>query len=252
MVPCPWFPAAAELCRAHPTVDMGVHLTLNAEWSTYRWGPVGDRNPATGLLDQDGYFHATTEAAVAGGDPAAVAVELAAQVARAAAAGIDITHVDSHMGTVLAAPFLPAYIATARTARLPFFFPAPTAASERRAGLPPAQVAALVEQGGQLAAAGVPLFDALVALPLDDPTDHVAVARKLIDDLQPGLTVLLLHPAQDTPELRALAPDWRCRVANYQALCSPDLRAHIRQAGVQIIGYRPLRDLVRTTGTAPG
>ena len=31
MVPCPWFPLAAAFCREHPTVDMGVHLTLNCE-----------------------------------------------------------------------------------------------------------------------------------------------------------------------------------------------------------------------------
>jgi hypothetical protein len=57
--------------------------------------------------------------------------------------------------------------------------------------------------------------------------------------------VLILHPAQDTPELRALAPDWRSRVANYQAFLSDELRDHVRQSGVQVIGYRPLRDALR-------
>src|SRR5512133_3741046 len=32
MAPCGWFPAAAAFCRAHPGIDMGVHLTLNSEW----------------------------------------------------------------------------------------------------------------------------------------------------------------------------------------------------------------------------
>jgi len=37
MVPCPWARDAAAMYRGE---DVGVHLTLNAEWDTYRWGPI--------------------------------------------------------------------------------------------------------------------------------------------------------------------------------------------------------------------
>ena len=57
MVPCPWFPAVAQMCRENPGMDIGVHATLNAEWTAYRWGPVSTRDLASGLLDADGYFH---------------------------------------------------------------------------------------------------------------------------------------------------------------------------------------------------
>ena len=57
MVPCPWFPEVAALCRSRPGIDMGVHLTLNSEWDSYRWGPISTRDPASGLLDEEGYFY---------------------------------------------------------------------------------------------------------------------------------------------------------------------------------------------------
>jgi len=71
------------------------------------------------------------------------------------------------------------------------------------------------------------------------------------DELRPGLTMLILHPAQDTPELRAISPDWRSRVANYQACLSSELRDYVRQSGVQVIGYRPLREALRAGAREP-
>src|SRR5689334_8557163 len=141
MVPCPWFPAVAALCRAHPEIDMGVHLTVNSEWESYRWGPISTRDPATGLLDGDGYFHGWPPATLAQAQPAAVAAEMRAQVARAQAAGIEPTHVDSHMGTVLRPPFLADYGAVAEEQRLPLLFVGGHAERLRAAGLSPEQVA---------------------------------------------------------------------------------------------------------------
>ncbi len=247
MVPCPWFLQTAAFCRDNPTIDMGVHSTVNCEWKTYRWGPISTRDPASGMLDEQGYFHRFPPMTEQQADPQAVAAELRMQVAWARQAGIDSTHVDAHMGSVMAAPFIRSYMEVALENRLPLLMPNREGAVRLRAlGMGPESSAKATEDvWAELEARGIPLFDDVTGLPLDDPTDHVAAAKKLIDNLQPGLTMLLLHPAQDTPELRAIAPDWPGRVANYAACMSPELRDYIRQSSVQVIGYRPLRELIR-------
>lgn len=241
MVPCPWFPQTALFCREHSDVDMGVHLTLNSEWDTYRWGPISTRDTASGMLDEQGYFYNTTEETVKRANPAAAAIELKAQLDRAIAQGIDVTHVDSHMGTVTYKPFLQLYIDLALEYKLPLFLLRGTSTSLSRYGIEPA----LVEQMNELEERGMPLFDAITMMPLDDPTDNIGKAKALIDGLEPALTYMILHPSVDTPEIRGCAPDWPSRVANYAALSSLELLAYVKQSGVHVIGYRPLRDLVR-------
>ncbi|MEW5871929.1 MAG: polysaccharide deacetylase family protein [Chloroflexota bacterium] len=245
MVPCPWFPAVAAYCRAHPQVDMGVHITLNSEWDAYRWGPVSTRDPATGLLDEEGYLHRSQSAVQQHADPGAVQAEVQAQVQRALAAGIDPTHVDTHMGTVAHPKFIPAYVQLAVQFRLPIMIPRHDQAGYQALGMD-AETAALAAQFVlALEAQGIPLLDKHVGLPLDQPTERIQQAKAALSDLSPGLTHFIIHPSIDTPELRAITPDWPSRVADYHAFKSEELRQFVKESGIHVIGYRLLRDLMR-------
>src|SRR2546421_10608625 len=94
MVPCPWFPEAAEIAARDPRLDLGVHLTLTSEQKPYRWRPLTAPPPSAGMTDKFGYFWPDVPTARRA-SPAAVEAELRAQIETAVAAGIDITH----MGT---------------------------------------------------------------------------------------------------------------------------------------------------------
>ena len=83
MVPCPWFPAAAAYCRTHHQADLGVHTTLNSEWTNYRWAPLSTRDKNSGLLDEEGYLHHSSEGVQNNAEPSYVKIELITQVTRA-------------------------------------------------------------------------------------------------------------------------------------------------------------------------
>ncbi len=71
--------------------------------------------------------------------------------------------------------------------------------------------------------------------------------EKVVHDLRPGVTEVYIHPAVDAAELRALADDWPGRVDDHVLVTSDhSLRQMLDRAGVQRIGFRPLRDLQRT------
>ncbi len=244
MVPCPWFLQAASYARQHPQADLGVHLTLTSEWNTYRWGPVSTRDPASGLIDDEGYFYHRSEGVQAHGDPAAVDLELNSQVERAIEAGIAPTHVDTHMGAVAHPKFNASYIQLAMKYRIPAMIPRLDETGFRAQGMEPefAKVAAAMMK--DLEGNGLPLLDAMVGMPLDSCEDHLEQTKQVLSGLKPGITHFIIHPSKDTPELRAITPDWRCRVANYQDFMNEDLRKHIQQIGLIILGYRALAGLM--------
>ena len=76
--------------------------------------------------------------------------------------------------------------------------------------------------------------------------------ERVLFDLRPGVTEVYLHPGIDTDELRAAYGDWAGRVEDHAYLCEdPSLRDLIGRAGVQLIGYRRLRELQRAGGPSP-
>ncbi len=244
MVPCPWFPEAAAYARDHPDADLGVHLTLTSEWERYRWGPISTRDPASGLLDEDGFFHRTSEAAQTAADPEAAQLELEAQVERAVAAGVRPTHLDTHMGTVAHPKLIPAYIQLALKHRVPIMMFRFDEAGWRSTGLGEAAVQMAVGMVQQLEEMGFPLLDHLHQMPLDASEERLDQVRTVFAGLRPGVTHFIIHPSRDTAELRAITPDWPSRVADYETFMMTKLRDVIRELGIHVVGYRALQALM--------
>jgi predicted glycoside hydrolase/deacetylase ChbG (UPF0249 family) len=249
MTPCPWFPATAQFCREHPEkVDMGVHITFNSEWrSGYRWGAVSTCDPSTGLLDESGYLHYATETTQAQATPETVKAEISAQVARAFDAGIDVTHIDSHMGTVFYPGFVESYVEIALQHRVPPFLVRSNEAAMRIMGYDAELSAALAQRITALEAQGIPMIDQVVFIPWNGEEDHAIATKRFFDELGPGLTYVIIHPSKDTPELRAILPDgWQTRVAEYQTFMLDEVRTYLNNVGIHAIGWRVLRDVLRS------
>jgi chitin disaccharide deacetylase len=246
MAVCPWFPAVAEYCRAHPGIDIGLHFTMTCEWDTYRWGPLSTRDRSSGLLDGEGFFHRQSAPAQHAAKPEAVRAELKAQLARAAAAGIDLTHVDAHMGTVWHPKFLADYLRIPARLGLPAFFIRMDSDAARAWGYANKAADSIARLAASFQAKGKPLFDRIFVMPLEDADDRIGTAKRALAGLPPGLTYFVMHPAVDSPELRAITPeDWRARAADYQAFTSAELRNFVKQSGIQVIGWRVVRDWMR-------
>ena len=227
MVPCPWARAAAA---EHRGEDVGVHLTLNAEWDLYRWGPI---THAPSLLDGDGGFPRTVTDSWDHADLDEVRRELRAQVERAILWGFDVTHLDSHMGTLqLRAEFFDVYLDLAVEFGLPLRLSG--ASTESLIGFPFRRLAA--EEG-------VVFPDHFVYVTGVGSRSGVEAA---IADLPPGVTEMYVHPAADTPELRAFCPDWEARVDDLDLVTGDDLRSRLEASGATLISYRPLRELQRS------
>jgi len=229
MVPCPW---AREAAARYMGEDVGVHLTLNAEWDLYRWGPI---TRAPSLHDGDGGFPRTLEDLWDHADLDEVRRELRAQVERAILWGFDVSHLDCHMGSLGFRPeFFDIHLDLAVDFGLPVrLFPG---SMERIAGFPFRRLAA--EEG-------VVFPDNLVTY---TGVGARAAIERVIDHLRPGVTELYLHPAIETPELRAFAADWLGRVDDHRlATADTAIRDAIERQGIQLIGYEPLRELQRAS-----
>ena len=105
MFPCAWYQEAVDILKQYPDVSVGVHLTLNAEWKNYRWGPISGKDKVPSLVDENGYFFPSRATFFANNPKSEeIEIELRAQIERAINSGIKISYVDYHMGTAVEKP----------------------------------------------------------------------------------------------------------------------------------------------------
>lgn len=200
MVPCPWFLEIAEYCREHPQADLGIHITLTSEWKYYRWGPVSLKVPS--LIDKEGYLWRSVEDVVKHATPEEVETEIRAQVQRAIDFGIKPTHIDTHMLTVYALPeFSKSYYKVAHEFGIPV------------------------------------LNDIIIGVNIGEIEPRRKEYKKIICNLRPGVTQIIVHMALDHPEMHWIG-QWSLRYYDFLIFTDPEMKQFIEEQGVKLIGSR--------------
>jgi chitin disaccharide deacetylase len=238
MVPCPGFQDAAELARRHPEYDIGIHSTLISEWGSYRWGPVAKTEYDAGLIDDNGYFWPRNS--LLGAAPERIHEEISAQIMLARQAGVNPTHLDSHMLSVARPDYISAYIKAARRFALPFLIDEHWHSCASDEGSATTQDVVVND-----------LLQAHFKLSVGDLEEYYFSTLRA---LKPGLNVLLVHPGFDDEELRAITGDcrpygaaWRQR--DFEIVMGTEFQSALRENEIQLVNWRTIKSaLGRRTG----
>jgi predicted glycoside hydrolase/deacetylase ChbG (UPF0249 family) len=245
MVPCPWFTEVVAMAAANPDVDLGVHLTLTSEWRNYRWAPISTTRRSSGLIDADGYFWHRLPMLAAHVVPEAAEAEMRAQIERAVSAGIDITHLDSHMGVTLLPQLIDIYIRLGHEYRLPVLLPKHLSEYTSVLEFDNISLNDVTEALARLEADGRPLVDHFRMTPGVPPGQSDSAYRELIAGLPEGLTLVAVHP-NTSGDIEAIIPERaHFRTEEYRLFRDAKFKEFIAAQNIQSLGFRPIRELLR-------
>jgi predicted glycoside hydrolase/deacetylase ChbG (UPF0249 family) len=218
MIACPWYLEAVEILKANPEIGVGIHLTLNSEWEHYKWGPVVGAAAVPSLVDANGHFFASeAEFRANEVDLGEVRMELKAQIDRALAAGLRVDYLDYHMLTAVSTP----------------------------------ELRMIVEELAAEYGLGLSRYfgESSVSIWADEPQDKLASLLDHVRNVQPGLSILVIHLGMETPEMSAMVDmnnetdPYRVAVhrqAELDAITSSAFRQVIEDAGIELITYKDI------------
>jgi hypothetical protein len=243
MAPCPWFPETLEMAAADASLDLGVHLTLNAEKLPVKWRPLTNPPKSAGLTDENGYFWQDPASVRRNAHPDAVETELRAQIDAALSGGIDVTHLDCHCGAALAPPFLPIY------RRLGEDYDLPVVLMRRFEGGNP-RPAGLIAAAEDAAAVGEPVFDLFFETPWDRTAEAEPVYRDALAMVPEGISFFAFH-FNAPGDFEVVEPEFaRYRTDEYALFSSGRIEPALAELGVTLIGMREIRDRRRALRAA--
>lgn len=237
MVPCPWFIDFAEYYRSHPGLDVGIHITLTSEWDYYKFGGVLPSTEIPSMLDENGFFYPTTEEVAQHADPAEAEKEIRAQIERAISYGILPSHLDTHMGSVLARPELvQTYLKLGKEYHIPVFIPRMLLFSFPE------------EQREQIKKDYV-LVDNYFMLNVDGPdASWEEEYGEMLEKVKPGLNVIIVHLAHDNAEMQAVTVNhpafgaaWREKDLHY--VLSQEFKDQLKENQIQLVSWKEIGSL---------
>lgn len=237
MVPCPWFPEIAEYAVNHPEYDFGLHLTYTSEWNTYKWAGISPSTEIQSLLNEQGYFYATTEEAVKHAKAKEVETEMRAQIEKAIAAGIHPSHFDSHMlphfGNL---EVFKVYLNLGIEYKTPVLIPENYLALADSFRIPELQNHVIIDH----------IYE---ASPDIAPSDWNTYYTDILNNLLPGVSELIFHLAYDNEETRAMTKGhdyyevkWRQRDIDY--IMSKEFQQAIQKNNIQLITWKDIKNVL--------
>ena len=238
MVPCPWFPEIAEFAKNNPNFDIGIHATLTSEWDQYFFGgtlPVAD---IPDLLNSKGYFYPSVEEFAKHAKVDQVEKEVRAQIDRAISFGVKPSHLDNHMGSVMASPeFYQILLKLGKEYRLPVLIPAD-------------MIAAISPQLLETMSKDNIVVDHLFMINQSSPAEKWGEPYlKFITEMKPGLSEIIVHLAFDNDETRAIMvnhPDfgseWRQHDLDF--VKSKELQKALKDNDIKLVTWRQIGEVL--------
>jgi hypothetical protein len=276
MMPCPWVPEIVRYIKANPGIDAGLHLTLNAEWHDYRWGPVAGRSAVPGLTDSEGCLWPEAPDVVKHASAAEVDKEIRAQLDRALSMGFTPTHLDSHMGTLFASQaYLEKYIQLGIEKKIPVMIPgghnsylrADYIEREKQAlqkagkWVPgtklegPAVLKSAAAVGKMVWNSGLPVLDDLHsnsgdwAIPDSAKNNDAALQlfytqkyEEALEMLKPGLTMVIMHCTAPSEIFSHISASGLHRKGDMLAMMDPSLKQYIKAHGIILTTWREVME----------
>jgi len=248
----PAFEDAIQRAKSCPRLSLGCHVVLVDGL------PVLDRGNTPSLSDknaQDGRFHDSLSSfvlrALSGRVHAdEIEAEATAQIRRLQAAGIAVSHLDTHKHTHIFPQVLRPLLRAARACGLAAvrnpFGPLHLSILAKRPGLWKqfGKVTVLSGLGKtfrrSVRDAGMLTPDGTVGIVATGALDD-RLFERMVDRLPEGTWELVCHPGYDDAELGSIRTRLReSRAVELRLLTSPEAREILARRGVQLISYREL------------
>ncbi len=250
MAPCPAADEMIAIARERTDLDIGCHITLNAEFPDYRWRPLLAESDS--LCDSSGNMFQTSRETIEFADQAAVAAEMRAQVSYLLDGGVALTHIDAHMGTAIDRKFFDDFVELGAEFSLPVLLRRQPDASGEYINLEhglrwdQAHYEATLDR---MAARGNPVFDrSIPGTPWYNPYVAAEHNQGRLAMCRPGLNYMAIHSAYPTAALKEFAPDWMMRDAErYLYAAGGPIEASIANMGIVSIDYSGYLAAIRQT-----
>jgi predicted glycoside hydrolase/deacetylase ChbG (UPF0249 family) len=218
------FEDAVRLAKENPSLDIGVHLVLV--------GGPGQPASVPALMAQLGKHD--------------LVAEMRRQVQTILAAGLSLSHLDTHKHTHLAPPVFRAVVQVSQEFKIPWIrkpadFTMPAQSSPVLKKIVNKAVRFVANRfDRKLLRGGRRFTDHFIGF---EATGRLRTPElvSILRHLPEGLTELMCHPGYLGDELRAAPTRLKeSRLLELEALTSSEARKTLREAGIQLTGYRDL------------